>query len=152
MVLVVVRSQQELGMDAAASEASTAVPGNWLGPKHPEKARRDALAFGNWAALTPPGTNVWLNPPYYPPQLLRGFLERAVATAGEGVPVIALVPASTGTTWWHDLVVDVGASVEFLRGRLTFGGPHSTGGPAPWSSALVLYEVSSVLPNVSAGE
>lgn len=138
-VLGVVRSQQELGLDAAACEASTAVPDNWLGPKHPQKARRDALAFNNWASLTPPETSVWLNPPYYPPPLLRGFLERAAATAGEGVPVIALVPASTGTSWWHDLVVDAGASVEFLRGRLTFGGPHSTGGPAPWPSALVRF-------------
>lgn len=139
-----VQGEHPLGLDAAACPASTLVPGNWLGPKHPDKSRRDALAFDHWADLAPEDTTVWLNPPYFPMPLLRGFLERAVATAQQGRGVVVLVPASTGTHWWHDFVVDPAARVEFLRGRLTFAGPHSTGGPAPWPSALVTYAQEAV--------
>lgn len=127
-----------IGLDAAACATSALVPDNWLGPTHPEVARRDALAFAHWADLSPDGSTVWLNPPYAPPLLTR-FLTTAAATAQAGRPVLALVPASTGTNWWHACVVEAGAQVEFLRGRLVFGGPHSTGGPAPWPSALVTY-------------
>ena len=133
-----VRAEVTLGLDAAACPESTVVPGNWLGPKHPDRARRDALAWSEWSALTPPGEAVWLNPPYAT-SLLRRFLERAVATRDAGTPVVALIPASTGTEWWHDLVIDPGAEVRFLRGRLSFDGPHSTGATAPWPSALAFY-------------
>lgn len=133
------RSEHHLGLDAAACERSTLVADNWLGPTHPESLRRDALAYDEWAELTPYGTTVWVNPPYAP-QVLAQFLTRAAATADAGTPVVALVPASTGTNWWHQSVVQANADVEFLRGRLVFGGPHSTGGPAPWPSALVTYQ------------
>lgn len=129
-----------IGLDAAACATSTLVPGNWLGPTHDDPARRDALNGPSWATLTPPGTSVWLNPPYTPVGVLRAFLERAAQTRDHGTPVLALIPASTGAHWWHDLVVEPGTRVEFLRGRLTYGGPHSTGGPAPWPNALVLYQ------------
>jgi len=111
---------------------------NWIGPTHPDPTRRDALALEHWADLAPAGTAIWVNPPYAP-KLLPQFLLKAAATAAAGRSVVALVPASTGTNWWHRSVVEVQADVEFLRGRLVFGGPHSTGGPAPWPSALVTY-------------
>lgn len=128
-----------LGLDAAACPDSTLVPDNWLGTRHVDPRRRDALSGASWAALAPPQTTGWLNPPYLPTTLLRGFLGRAARTAEEGIPVVALVPASTSSSWWHDLVIDPGATVEFLRGRLIYGGPHSTGGSTPWPSALVHY-------------
>lgn len=93
----------------------------------------------SWAALTPPGRVVWLNGPYTPAPVLRAFLTKAAQTAAEGTPVVALVPASTSSAWWHDLVIGAGAEVEFLRGRLVYGGPHSTGGAAPWPSAIVTF-------------
>ncbi len=128
----------DLGLDAAACESSTLVEGNWFGPTHSDRERRNALAFSDWADFTPAGSVVWLNPPYEPRVIVR-FLEVAHATAKAGVSVIALVPASTGAKWWHEKVLGVGAEVEYLRGRLTFWGPHSSGGPAPWPSALVIY-------------
>lgn len=135
------RDGNRLGLDAAACPVSTLVSDNWLGPAHTDRSRRDALALDHWANLAPAGTVVWLNPPYAP-TLLRRFLVRAAATADAGREVLCLVPASVGTNWWHELVVERGAAVEFLRGRLTFAGPHSTGGPAPWPSALVRYRAS----------
>ena len=101
---------------------------------------RDALAFDDWAGLVRRGQVVWLNPPYTPASVLGAFLGRAVATAEAGRGVVALVPASTGAAWWWEHVVDAGARVEFLRGRLAFGGPHAGAGRgmvAPWASALV---------------
>ena len=50
-----------------------------------------------------------------------------------------LLPAKVGTGWWSEHVDEAGAEVEFLRGRLTYSGPHSTGNPAPFPSALVVY-------------
>lgn len=127
-----------VGLDAAATVQAALVE-NYLGPDHADPARRDALAFENWAGLLPVGQVVWLNPPYTPAPFLEGFLQRAVATAAAGVTVAGLVPASTGTDWWWRNIVEPGAEVEYLRGRLVYGGPHSTGGPAPWASALVTW-------------
>lgn len=133
-----VLADYEVTLDAAASSVSALVP-DYLGPDHRDPQRRDALAFDHWADLSRNGT-VWLNPPYLPSQLLSSFLGRAVATAAAGSSVLALLPASTGAGWWWRHVVEGGGEVEFLRGRLSFDGPHaSAGGPAPWASALVLW-------------
>ena len=137
-----VSTEHALGLDAAACPTSTLVPDNWLGPEHLDENRRDALTSPLWASLTPVGSTVWLNPPYKPVNVLRAFLARAVETADAGTPVLALLPASTSSQWWHELVVEQGASVEFLRGRLAYGGPHATGGVAPWPSALVHYRAA----------
>lgn len=134
-----VTSRTKLGLDAAASAESTLVTDNWLGPTHEDPDRRDALKFDHWADLAPPGTTVWLNPPYTPAAMMQAFLERAVATAAAGREVWALVPASTGSPWFQDFVLGAGGVPEFLRGRLTFTGRGSTGGQAPWPSAIVVY-------------
>ena len=128
-----------LTLDAAARADNTLVPG-YLGPDHPNPGRRDALRFEHWAALAGGGV-VWLNPPYVPTVTLSRFLGRAVATARAGVPVVGLLPASTGARWWWEHVIGAGAEVEFLRGRLSFHGPHARpgGASAPWASALVLW-------------
>lgn len=134
-----------LVLDAAACPDSTLVPSNWMGPKHPDRSRRDALTYDHWLDLVPSRDRtrraaVHLNPPFYPPATLRAFLQRAAATRDTGLTVVTLIPASVGTEWWHDYVIDADADVEVLRGRLRFGGPHSeNAGPAPWACALVTY-------------
>jgi hypothetical protein len=126
----------QVGLDAAAEVDSAIVP-SYLGPDHVDPERRDALAYEDWASLAAGGVT-YLNAPYLPIALLRGFLQRAVATAAAGTTVVALLPASTGAAWWWDFIIEPGATVEFLRGRLAFEGPHARpGGTAPWSSAIV---------------
>ena len=125
-------------LDAAACQESTLAPA-WLGPTHDEPRRRDALAFADWAEVAPTPGWVWLNPPYNPTALMGRFLERACATAKAGFPVMALVPASVGTRWWHERVEAVAHASWVIPGRLTYTGPHSVGDPAPWPSALVVY-------------
>ena len=120
-------------LDAAALQTSTLVPGNWYGPDHPQRQRRDALAR-TWNADT--SGAVWLNPPYG-----RGVTGLFVAKAANesamgGLTIVCLVPARTDTAWWHDHVLDR-CEVRFIRGRLKFG---TAGTPAPFPSALLVYQ------------
>lgn len=71
---------------------------------------------------------MWLNGPYTPVHALRAFLMKATETAAVGTPVVTLVPASTSSAWWHELVLGVGAGGEFPGGR---------GGAVPWPSVMV---------------
>lgn len=68
---------------------------------------------------------VWLNPPYSDP---TPWLREAVARtySGECPLVVALLPASTDTGWFHNYVWRI-AEVRFRKGRIKF---HDwTGGP-----------------------
>lgn len=120
----------------AAAHAQNAIVADYLGPDHPDPARRDALAFNSWAPLVDRGT-IWVNPPY-PPTQLRAFLTRAATTAADGIPVLTLIPFRPDTRWWHDTVEATDAHVT-LTGRLRFGGPYSSGQRAPFTTALVHY-------------
>lgn len=143
-----VQAQWPLVLDAAATSQSTLAP-TYLGLDHVDPGRRNALAFANWhdLAQSAGGGVVWLNPPYLPSATLGAFLARAVSTAQAGTAVAGLVPASTGTRWWWTHIVDAGARVEFLRGRLSFTGPHAASdarSTAPWACALVEWSVEAI--------
>lgn len=147
----------EVVLDAAACAASRLVE-EYLGPDHPNPGRRDALAFDDWHELAQTshlarsvsgenggGAVVWLNAPFLPSKTLGEFLSRAVSTASAGTTVVGLVPSATGTRWWWDHVSEAGAEVEFLRGRLAFGGPHAGTGQAtvaPWACALITWSAA----------
>ena len=92
-------------------------PGNCLG---------DGLAV-DWVG------NVWLNPPYG--RKIGVWVRRAFEMGQRGARVVCLVPARTDTAWWHDWVSRADC-VEFVRGRLKFGGANN---PAPFPSALVVF-------------
>jgi site-specific DNA-methyltransferase (adenine-specific) len=84
--------------------------------------------------LQPWTGRVWCNPPYGAG--VGRWLERAwqAVTSGEAEVVVCLVPARTDTTWWHTWATR--AEVEFLRGRLRFGGGETS---APFPSALLVF-------------
>lgn len=54
------------------------------------------------------------------------------------VTITALVPARTGTAWWHRALAG-GAQVEFLRGRVKCWKDGKEGNAAPFDSALLLW-------------
>ena len=90
---------------------------------------------------------VWLNPPYG--RVLGQWVEKAYKEVKEGnaLAVVALLPARTGVKWWQEFVCTqagqkgedywgVATKVEFLRGRLTFGGETA---PAMFPSVVVIW-------------
>ncbi|MFH1058316.1 MAG: DNA N-6-adenine-methyltransferase [Pseudomonadota bacterium] len=83
----------------------------------------------------------WMDPPYGRP--IKAWVKKAhdEALAGHAL-VVALLPAKTDTTWWHDFVST--ASVFFFRGRLRFNNSREN---APFGSALAIW-----WPRPGAGE
>ena len=81
------------------------------------------------------GNVVWVNPPYG--RALGTWIDKMIMEAAGGVKVIALVPARTGTKWWHR-ALESGGNPEFLRGRVRFlGQDGAPGDAAPFDSALI---------------
>lgn len=105
---------QEFGFvhDAAASADNAKHRSYW--------AEDDSALDRDWSAYFPRGSWIWCNPPYG--RGMIDWLDRAVASASNGVGVVMLLPANTDTGWFHDLVVPY-AEVRFLRGRVQFEPP-----------------------------
>jgi phage N-6-adenine-methyltransferase len=77
---------------------------------------------------------VWMNPPYG--RGIGDWLSKAFRTAQSGsATVVALVPARTDTSWWHDYCLK--AEIRFLRGRLCFDDMRKR--RAPFPSAVVVF-------------
>lgn len=78
---------------------------------------------------------VFLNPPYSKPGT---WLEKAIAEVerpGGADLVVALLPASTDTRWFHSLVKDR-AEIRFILGRVRFFGWQRTPITAPKAPSI----------------
>lgn len=75
---------------------------------------------------------VWMNPPYG--RTIGAWMKKAYESSLAGATVVCLVPARTDTAWWHDYAMK--GQIEFLRGRLKFGGHKYN---APFPSAIVTF-------------
>jgi site-specific DNA-methyltransferase (adenine-specific) len=73
---------------------------------------------------------VWMNPPYG-----RGIKDWISKAANSECEVVALLPARTDTRWFHDHIYGK-ADVEFLKGRIKFGGHKNA---APFPSMVVIF-------------
>lgn len=95
----------------------------------------DGLSVG-WGGV---GTTVFVNPPYRP-GVTPAWAAKCASEAAQGARIVAVLPASVDTGWWHDSVVASGADIVFVRGRIRFEGPSGgRGGSAPNGSAIVLW-------------
>lgn len=74
----------------------------------------------------------WMNPPYG--RTIGLWMKKAYESSLAGATVVCLVPARTDTAWWHDFAAK--GKVEFIRGRLKFGGSKNS---APFPSAVVIF-------------
>ena len=74
----------------------------------------------------------WMNPPYG--RAIGNWMKKAYESSLQGATVVCLVPARTDTAWWHDYAMK--GEIEFLRGRLKFGGSKNS---APFPSAIVVF-------------
>lgn len=75
----------------------------------------------------------WMNPPYG--REIIKWMEKAYKSSLCGATVVCLVPARTDTKWWHEFAMR--GKIEFIRGRLKFGGSKNS---APFPSAVVVFE------------
>lgn len=73
----------------------------------------------------------WCNPPYG--SQIGKWVEKGCKSFAT---VVMLLPARTDTKWFHDYCLPYG-KIEFLRGRLKFGGCEKS---APFPSMIVVFE------------
>lgn len=82
----------------------------------------------NWG-----GSRVWCNPPYG--RQIGKWVRKAYEESRKpGTIVAMLLPARTDTAWFHDYAMK--GRVQFLRGRLRFGGSDNN---APFPSIIVIF-------------
>ena len=75
----------------------------------------------------------WMNPPYG--RDIGQWVCKAKHESYLGANVIALLPARTDTSWWHQYVAHA-TEILFLRGRIRFEGASAS---APFPSAVVWF-------------
>lgn len=79
------------------------------------------------------GETVWCNPPYG--RVIKDWVRKAYdESQTPGTVVVMLLPARTDTAWFHDYCKQ--GAVEFIRGRLRFGGSKEN---APFPSMVVVF-------------
>jgi len=101
----------------------------------PENAKCPQFYSPAEDGLSQPWTGVcWMNPPYG--RAIGLWVARAYRAALTGATVVALLPARTDTTWWHEYVVKA-KDIRFLRGRIRFGEAKYS---APFPSAVVVFD------------
>ena len=77
--------------------------------------------------------NCWMNPPYG--REIGKWVKKAYEESLNGVAVVCLLPARTDTRWFQDYCIPFG-KIEFIRGRLKFGGSKNS---APFPSCIVVF-------------
>ena len=77
----------------------------------------------------------WMNPPYG--REIGKWMKKAYESSLHGATVVCLVPARTDTAWWHEYAMK--GEIEFIRGRLKFGGRKNN---APFPSSVVVFQRS----------
>jgi phage N-6-adenine-methyltransferase len=87
---------------------------------------------------------VWLNPPYG--REMGAWMQKAWESSQTTAElVVCLVPARTDTAWWHKWAAR--GEVEYLKGRLRFGGASSS---APFPSAIVVFRNAAAVTKLGA--
>lgn len=80
---------------------------------------------------------MYLNPPYG--RHIGDWVKKAYETSLKvTVPIVLLIPSRTDTSYWHDYIFGK-AHIDFLRGRLKFEQNGVAGSPAPFPSAIIVY-------------
>ena len=91
----------------------------------PKMQNASGLSLPEWTGVC------WCNPPYG--RQIGKWVEKAVKSFAT---VDMLLPARRDTKWFHDWCLPYG-KIEFLRGRLKFGGCENS---APFPSMVVVFQ------------
>lgn len=79
----------------------------------------------DWAKLAGGGL-IYVNPEYGGGDLnSRRWMEPVARWAAAGQTIMCLLRVSTGSEWWHDLVVPYTQEACFYRGRIRFWDPRT---------------------------
>jgi site-specific DNA-methyltransferase (adenine-specific) len=97
------------------------------------KCARHYTAVENGLAHSWQNERVWMNPPYG--REIGVWMKKAYEESLGSALVVCLVPARTDTAWFHSFVTKA-SQVQFLKGRLKFGGHANS---APFPSMLVVF-------------
>ena len=81
---------------------------------------------------------VFMNPPYG--RDIKKWIKKALDESILGCTVVCLIPARTDTTYWHDYIFPNAANIEFLRGRVKFEVDGKSKDPAPFPSAIIVFQ------------
>ena len=107
-------------LDACASPENACLPRYFT--------ERDEGLMRSWK-----GERVYMNPPYG--RQLPKWILHAWNESGHAEVIVALIPARTDTSYWHDFIFGH-AEIRFLRGRLRFVGAKNV---APFPIAVVIW-------------
>lgn len=77
---------------------------------------------------------VFVNPPYSRGNIDK-WMEKCYNESSKGVTIVALIPVSTSSKWFHNYVWNK-SELIFYKGRLRFNGAKFT---APFSNCLAIY-------------
>ena len=80
------------------------------------------------------GHTVFMNPPYG--RMIGKCVKKAWEESKKGTTIVALIPARTDTTYWHDYIFGHATEIRYIKGRLKFGDGNN---PAPFPSAVVVW-------------
>jgi len=81
----------------------------------------------DWDGLTIPwGERNFVNPPYSR-KLKESFVKKAIDESKLGKLCVMLLPVSTSTALFHDLIYPNASDILFIRGRIRFSGTNSKG-------------------------
>ena len=72
------------------------------------------------------GKRNFINPPYSR-RLKEAFVKRAVEESDKGNLCVCLLPVSTSTALFHDVIQTRSDEIRFIRGRLSFKGVNTFG-------------------------
>lgn len=83
------------------------------------------------------------NPPYSR-KAKTAFVVKAIEESLKGKLCVLLIPVSTGTKLFHDIILPANPVIEFVKGRLKFEGLNNEGefcnGPAMHDSMIVIFD------------
>ena len=89
------------------------------------------------------GKRNFINPPYSRPNL-KLFILKGIEESSKGKLCVFLIPASTDTILFHDVIKPNATDIEFVKGRLRFEGYNNQGElvnmPAMKGSMIVIFD------------
>jgi phage N-6-adenine-methyltransferase len=72
------------------------------------------------------GESIFINPPYSR-KLKDRFVKRALEESKKGKTCVLLIPVSTSTKLFHEVILPNAKEIRFIKGRLKFEGINTKG-------------------------